>query len=106
MPKIKVIIGEEEYITDAVIEDNLIKYTEENGTKTLLNTNNFILIRENNDIYMKYDFKNKKGNIKIKELDKEVSLDITNINIEKEDKIIEIKYNIEKDKFVYRLEVL
>ena len=106
MPKIKVTISEEELITDSIIEDNIYKYQEDNSTKVVLDMNNNTLIRENNDIYMKYDFNNKKGNLQVKELDKVFDLDMAKVNIVKEDKLIEIKYNIDLEEFTYRLEVL
>ena len=106
MPKIKVTISEEELITDSIIEDNIHKYKEDNGTKVVLDMNNNTLIRENNEIYMKYDFNNKKGNLVVKELDKVFDLDMAKVNIVKEDKLIEIKYNIDEEEFTYRLEVL
>ena len=106
MPKIKVTISEEELITDSIIEDNIYKYQEDNSTKVVLDMNNNTLIREKNDIYMKYDFNNKKGNLQVKELDKVFDLDMAKVNIVKEDKLIEIKYNIDLEEFTYRLEVL
>ncbi len=106
MPKIKVTISEEELITDSILENNIYKYKEDNGTKVILDINNNILIRENNDIYMKYDFNNKTGNLVVKELDKIFDLEMNKVNFLKEDKLIEIKYNIDEEEFIYRLEVL
>lgn len=106
MPKIKVTISEEELITDCIIENNIYKYKEENNTNVILDMNNNKLIRNNNDIDMEYDFNNKKGSLLIKELDKTLDLAISNVSIYRENKLIEIKYSIDKESFIYRLEVL
>ena len=106
MPKIKITISDEELITDCVSENNIYKYKEENGTNVVLDMNDNTLIRENNDIYMKYDFNNKKGELILKELDNTLYLEMNSIKISKSDKIIEIKYNIDEEEFDYRLEVL
>ena len=106
MPKIKVTISEEELITDCIIENNIYKYKEENGTDVILDMNNNTLVRNNNDIDMKYDFNNKKGNLLVKELDKVFNLDMNNVSIYRDEKVIDIKYSIDKERFNYRLEVL
>ena len=106
MPKIRVTISEEELITDCIIENNIYKYKEENGTNVVLDINNNTLVRENNDIDMKYDFNNKKGELIVKELDKVFNLDMNKVEISKSDNLIDIKYNIDEEVFDYRLEVL
>lgn len=106
MPKIKVIINEEELITEGTITNESIKYTEDNGTNTILDLKNNTLVRENNDIYMKYDFNEKKGTLEVKELNKVLDLKIDTVHIYRDEKVIEIKYNIDKEEFIYRLEVL
>lgn len=106
MPKIKVTISEEELITDCIIENNIYKYKEENGTDVILDMNNNTLVRNNNDIDMKYDFNNKKGNLLVKELDKVFNLDMNNVSIYRDEKVIDLKYSIDKERFNYRLEVL
>ena len=106
MPKIKVTISEEELITDCIIENNIYKYKEENGTDVILDMNNNTLVRNNNDIDMKYDFNNKKGNLLVKELDKVFNLDMNNVSIYRDEKVIDLKYSIDKERFNYRLGVL
>ena len=106
MPKIKVIINEEELVTESTITNDIIKYQEENGTNTTLDLNNNTLVRENNDIYMKYDFNKKTGTLEVKELNKVLDLKINNVHIYRDEKVTEIKYNIDEEEFIYRVEVL
>ena len=106
MPKIKVIINEDELITESTITNDIIKYQEENGTNTTLDLNNNTLVRENNDIYMKYDFNKKTGTLEVKELNKVLDLKINNVHIYRDEKVTEIKYNIDEEEFIYRVEVL
>ena len=106
MPKIKVIINEDELITESTITNDIIKYQEENGTNTTLDLNNNTLVRENNDIYMKYDFNKKTGTLEVRELNKVLDLKINNVHIYRDEKVTEIKYNIDEEEFIYRVEVL
>ena len=106
MPKIKVIINEEELVTESTITNDIIKYQEENGTNTTLDLNNNTLVRKNDDIYMKYDFNKKTGTLEVRELNKVLDLKINNVHIYRDEKVTEIKYNIDEEEFIYRVEVL
>lgn len=84
-----------------------INYSEPdlNKTNVFLDLDNKILIRENKDIYLEYDFKNSKGSIYIKELRNNIDISIDVERYLVNDKKIEIVYLIENDKYQYFIEV-
>ena len=94
--------------TNAIIQDNILKYKEENNTIVKFNYLNNNLIRENNDIYMDYKFKKgiSKNKLLLKKYNKELIIDINTTKIEKTENDIEIDYIIEKDEFKYKIEVI
>lgn len=104
--KLKVKINDLESIIDSTIKDSIIKYMEPDNTEVSYNLLENILIRDNDDIYMIYDFNNKKGTILIKEMDKELELLIENIDIERINNNVRVNYSIENNDFIYELEVL
>ena len=106
MPKIKVIIDNAENIVDCSIIDEVIKYNELDNTSTYYDLKENILIRDNDDIHMIYDFNNKKGSILIKEMDRELELSLENVDIERNKNNIKVNYSIENNDFIYELEVL
>ncbi len=106
MPKIKVIIDNTENIVDCSIIDEVIKYNELDNTSTYYDLKENILIRDNDDIHMIYDFNNKKGSILIKEMDRELELSLENVDIERNKNNIKVNYSIENNDFIYELEVL
>ena len=106
MPKIKVKIDNIENIVDYTIDSEVINYKELDNTNTYYDLNNNILIRDNDDLHMIYDFNNKKGTILIKEFDREVEVLIDNIDIERNKNNVRVSYSIENNDFLYELEVL
>ena len=109
--RIKVIIKNNEsnyeYETDAIINDNELKYLEENKTKVTYNYDKNHLTRINEDLRLDYIFDNNKetkGLIKVHELNKELPLTIKTEKIEKNKNNIRIDYSIENDKFLYQIE--
>ena len=106
MPKIKVKIDNIENIIDYTIVKEVINYKEIDNTNVYYDLKNNILIRDNDDIHMIYDFNNKKGTILIKELEKEVDLLLENIDIERNKNNIKVSYSIENNDFLYELEEL
>ena len=104
--KLKVRIDNTENIVDYSIDSEVINYKEIDNTKVYYDLNNNILIRDNDDIHMIYDFNNKKGNILIKEMDRELELLIENIDIERNKNNVKVSYSIENNDFLYELEVL
>ena len=106
MPKIKVKIDNTENIVEYSIDSLVINYKELDNTNTYYDLENNILIRDNDDLHMIYDFNNKKGTILIKELDREIEVLIDNIDIERNKNNVRVSYSIENNDFLYELEVL
>ena len=106
MPKIKVKIDNTENIVDYSIDSSVINYKELDNTNTYYDLENNILIRDNDDLHMIYDFNNKKGTILIKELEREIEVLIDNIDIERNKNNVRVSYSIENNDFLYELEVL
>lgn len=104
--KLKVRIDNTENIVDYSIDSEVINYKEIDNTTVYYDLNNNILIRDNDDIHMIYDFNNKKGTILIKEMDRELELLIENIDIERNKNNVKVSYSIENNDFLYELEVL
>ena len=104
--KLKVRIDNTENIVDYSIDSEVINYKELDNTTVYYDLNNNILIRDNDDIHMIYDFNNKKGTILIKEMDRELELLIENIDIERNKNNVKVSYSIENNDFLYELEVL
>lgn len=106
MPKIKVRIDNTENIVDYTIDSEVINYKELDNTSVYYDLKNNILIRDNDDLHMIYDFNNKKGTILIKEMDRELELSIENIDIERNKNNVRVSYAIENNDFLYELEEL
>jgi hypothetical protein len=106
MPKIKVKIDNTENIVEYSIDSSVINYKELDNTNTYYDLENNILIRDNDDLHMIYDFNNKKGTILIKELEREIEVLIDNIDIERNKNNVRVSYSIENNDFLYELEVL
>lgn len=106
MPKIKVRIDNTENIVDYTIDSEVINYKELDNTSVYYDLKNNILIRDNDDLHMIYDFNNKKGTILIKEMDRELELSIENIDIERNKNNVRVSYTIENNDFLYELEEL
>ena len=106
MPKIKVKIDNTENTVDYTIDSEVINYKDLDNTNTYYDLKNNILIRDNDDLHMIYDFNNKKGTILIKEFDREVEVLIDNIDIERNKNNVRVSYSIENNDFLYELEVL
>ena len=106
MPKIKVRIDNTENIVDYTIDSEVINYKELDNTSVYYDLKNNILIRDNDELHMIYDFNNKKGTILIKEMDRELELSIENIDVERNKNNIRVSYTIENNDFLYELEEL
>ena len=86
--------------------NGIISYQENDNTYAYLDINNNQLIRENEQMLMKYTFnenRRSKGIVTIKDLNKELELDIETINLNKKDNYYYVEYKIEEDKFIYEL---
>ena len=94
---------------DAILQDEILKYKEEKDTSVKFSYKDNNLVRENNELRMEYLFlenKTTKGNIFIKELNKKINVDIKTKSIKRKSNDIEIVFNVENNKFVYRVEVI
>lgn len=91
------------YETNAIIQDDILKYTEDNNTKVIYNLEDHTLLRENDQIKMFYSFKTNKGLIEIKEIGHIVDLDIKVHEITRSKNNIKVHYEIDKDEFIYQV---
>lgn len=110
MYKIKVIITtEEEKIQENVVGsfiNDIISYQENNNTYVYLDINKNELIRENDQMLMKYVFnenRRSKGIINIKDINKDLELEIETKKLIKKDNYYYVEYKIEENKFIYEL---
>lgn len=115
MSKIKVLVyiknSEEEKTqeTNAILQDNTIKYKEDKTSLVTYNYREKKLIRETNELRMTYQFEEGKkttGNITIKNMNKELQLEISTKKIREKENNIEIEFEIEENIFLYRIEVI
>ena len=113
MPKLKILVtikNEEEntsYEVDAIIQDNILKYKENNNTMVLYNYDRNILTRENEELRMDYvfDIKRKtKGTIQVKEINQKVDIDLKTNKLERKNNDIEVHFSIDDKDFLYRIE--
>ena len=85
--------------------NNKINYIDDNDTSVLLDLKDKLLIRDNSSMYLEYDFLHEKGFILIKEMNKELEVEI---NVEKflvERDKIEIIYKIENESYIYVIDM-
>ncbi|MBP5678589.1 MAG: hypothetical protein J6X28_02015 [Bacilli bacterium] len=113
MPKIhiKVTIKNEEedtsYETQAILQEECLKYKENQETTVQYQYDHNILIRENKELKMEYTFnllKPTQGTIQIKELGEAVKIPIKTKRLERNNHNIEICFMIEEKEFLYRIE--
>ena len=93
----------EEYSAIYIENEKIIKYLEKDNTKVEFHYEKQTLRRENDELKMLYDFKNKKGNIYIKNLKSSLDIEIKNIKIKEKENEIRIQYEIEQDLFSYSI---
>ena len=103
-----------EYVVPAIYheDEKVIIYNEHDDQKTLVKFNYITkeLIRENDSLLMHYTFnkeKNSEGTIYVKGMEKNLNVTIKTTKLVRwEDNNIEIEYQIENDKFNYKIEVI
>ena len=114
MPKVELFVTiknndkKKEYKTIGIIQDEIIKYREDNDTIVVFDKNNNKLIRENKEYSMNLLFdinNNTTGIIKIHEFNKEVIININTNKIEKEKDRLLLEYKIDDEIFEYIVEV-
>lgn len=117
MPKInvKITLTTPETITENIYSaifqpnQNIIIYKEQDATKTKLDMKRLKLRRENDELMMEYLFKPKQstvGLVEIKSLQKRLELNLTTKEIIQSKNKIEIFYELEKEQYKYKLEVI
>lgn len=91
--------------TEVEIKNDKIYYldNDERKTNVLFDYKDSILIRENKEFYMEYNFSNNKGIIFMKDLRKTININLNTINISKKDSIIEIIYEIDAELYEYQI---
>lgn len=95
--------------TNAIIRDNIIKYKEDNNTIVKFNYDTNELTRENSELRMNYLFSNENpttGTIFIKDLNKELELEIKTKRVQIKNNDIEIEFLVEENDFLYKIEVI
>ncbi len=108
--KIKAIIT----TNDETIQENtfgsfvsgIISYKESDNTCVYLDITKNELIRENDNLFMKYGFiENRRSNgmLHIKDLNKEVEVEIETQKIINQENTYYVEYKIDENKFIYKL---
>lgn len=109
MPRIEIkatIINSEEtkeLKTKAILQDEIIKYKEDD-TLVSIDLERHILTRDNNNYKLLYNFDENKGSINLKENNQIVEIPIITKNIERKNNDIKIEYAVENDIFKYQVE--
>lgn len=107
--KISLITNKEKltYEVNIEIKNDKINYKENNDelTSVLYDKTSRILIRDNKEIYMEYDFNMNKASIYIKDLKKEINLELRTKNIVESDKLIDIEYLLDNEVYRYIIDM-
>ena len=107
--KISIITNKEKltYEVNIEIKNDKINYKENNAelTNVLYDKTSRILIRDNKEIYMEYDFNMNKASIYIKDLKKEINLELRTKNIVESDKLIDIEYLLDNEVYRYIIDM-
>lgn len=115
MPKLDVLIrvinndSNLEYKTTAILTDEVIKYKSEDKTTEVFDYNNYKLTRENSELRMDYVFdlnNDTKGTVFVKELNRELEINIRTKKIERNNTDIEIEFVVEDNTIKYQIEVI
>ena len=115
MPKLDVLIRVEntnsnlEYKTTAILTEDVIKYKSEDNTTEMFDYKNNKLIRENSELRMNYIFdlnKETKGTVFVKDLNRELEVNIKTNKIERNKNDIEIEFVVEDNTIKYHIEVI
>lgn len=106
--KISLKTSEEDIEFSKIIEfkNNKINYIEDiTDTNVLLDIDKKLLIRDNKNIYLEYDFLNGKGYAYIKDLGSETVINLKVDSFISNDKLIEIIYNIDDNNYKFKIEM-
>ena len=102
-------IKEENYHAIFQKEEDVITYQEQDQTITKINKKGSKLRRENKELIMEFSFDEGKetlGKLHIKNLNKNLNLKVKTNKILKEENKLEIEYELENQKYTYKLEVI
>lgn len=104
---ISLITKEEEfkYNETISIKNNKINYKEEGITDVFYDIKKEILIRDNKDIYMEYNFSTNKATVYIKELKKVINLNLIKKELIVTDKLIDILYLLDDKECRYIIDM-
>ena len=88
------------------IKNNKINYFEKNSdTNVFLSLDEKILIRDNKDIYLEYNFSKNQGVVFIKELQNNININLITNKFNVENDKVEIEYQIDDDRYNYLIEM-
>ena len=99
--------GNIDYNTQAILQEEVIKYKEPDGTMTIFDLNRNTLERDNKDFRMHYRFilnEKTNGSLEVKELGKIMDLQIKTNKLERKNNNIMITYEVEDNSFLYCIE--
>lgn len=109
MPKIKIKVEIENSLdkqtieTQAILEEDIIKYYENDKTRVIMNLKDKTLIRENDKLKLYYSFKTGKGLIEVKEYSKIIDMDLNVIKMTRRGNSIRVVYKIDNEEFIYKV---
>lgn len=115
MPKLDVLISVKsndsnlEYKTTAILTEDIIKYKSEDNTTEMFDYTNNRLTRENSELRMNYIFdinKETKGTVFVKDLNRELEVNIKTNKIERNKNDVEIEFVVEDNTIKYHIEVI
>lgn len=89
---------------EITIKNNKINYSV-NKADVMFLPKEELLIRDNNKIYLEYDFNKSTGLIYVKELKSNLYIELKVIKKIVKDNFIEIEYEIEDDKYIYTIKM-
>ena len=102
-----------EYNVPAIYKEDekviIYKEQDEQNTSVRFNYITKELVRENESLLMNYTFnkeKNTQGTIYVKGMEKKLDVVVKTIKVVRCDKNIDIEYQIDKDKYIYKIEVI
>ncbi len=113
MPKIKACIRIENetkkdvFETNGIIQENKLKYKDNDSTMMIYDYEKQILFRENNELKITYPFSLKEktiGIIELKDLNQLLNVEIETKKINRKKNDIEIEYRMENQIFRYQVE--
>lgn len=96
-----------EYDININIKNNKINYieTDSKHTNVLLDLDEKLLIRDNQELYLEYNFSTNQGMIYLKETGNNIAININTEKYQILDKRIEIMYKIDENSYEYIIEM-